>query len=63
VPLQLNWQSKTTIQEGDLMEGMIEKAHKHVDKARNMRHVLQGKASMALEWYKTITNLSTIEDE
>jgi hypothetical protein len=62
-PVQLNWTSKTTIQEGDTFKSMIEKAHKHVEQAKEMRAMLIGKAQFALDWYNSISSLPTISTE
>jgi hypothetical protein len=59
---QLNWKTETTIQEGDSLESMIEKAYKHVEQAKNMRMLLSGKARLALSWSESIKDSVTITD-
>jgi hypothetical protein len=61
--IKLDWKTETTIQEGDSLEDMIEKANKHVQQARNMRLLLQGKAHQALDWNKSIESDAEISDE
>jgi hypothetical protein len=62
-PLKLNWTTETTIQEDDDFESMIDKAYKHVERAKEMRAMLIGKAKLALDWYLTIEKEPTITDE
>jgi hypothetical protein len=59
----LDWKSEATIQEGDSLETMIEKASKHVKQAKDMRALLIGKAQSSLDWYLTVKELPTITDE
>jgi hypothetical protein len=61
--IQLNWKSETTIQEGESLESMIDKAYNHVQKARNMRNMLRAKASLALDWYNSTIDSPIITDE
>jgi hypothetical protein len=63
VVVKLDWKSETTIQEGDDLETMIEKANNHVQQAKDMRMLLCGKARLSLDWYTSIQDEATISDE
>jgi hypothetical protein len=61
--IKLDWKTNVTIQEGDSLELMIEKASKHVEQARNMWMLLSGKAMLAMDWYMSIKDLTEISKE
>jgi hypothetical protein len=61
--LTLDWKTESTIHEDDSFESMVEKAGRHVQQAREMRLLLNGKARLALDWYKSIKDEPTITDD
>jgi hypothetical protein len=54
---------ETSMHEGESFKLMIEKAHIYVERANNMRSMLQAKAALALEWYNSVSEVPSITDK